>query len=546
MKNVWTIKKQVLVGFVLIIITALAMSAFTIFYLSHILKSTDLVATNSLPSIDLITDIESNMQHGHTTVLRHLFVTCTGHGSGEELRDFETVIVEGIRKNDQLLKEYEKTLLDDGDRKTYAALVSAREAYNAARKEVIGLSGHKADEEAARLIITKLDPTYDTYVEAIHKVIDHNRNVAMTQCKNITRMLWLPFIITIIGFLGVLGLFVIIATYITRRIYRPLAGLGAVMGRLQQGDFTVRAEVMRQDEIGLVAEAVNQMIDDLKTLVIQVQRSGIQVSTSVTEIAATTKEQQSTANEVAATTTEIGATSREIYATSKELARTSEEVNTVAEQTAELAAAGKEGLVSMEANMRSIMAASASVTAKLTDINDKVGNIGAVVTTITKVADQTNLLSLNAAIEAEKAGEYGRGFSVVAKEIRRLADQTAEATLDIERMVKEMTSAVSAGVMGMDKFSEQVRHGVDEVTRVGRQLDTVISQVQSLAPGFEAVSEGMSSQTLGAQQISDALIQLSEAMQQTVDSLRQSNLAIEQLHKAAHGLQNGVSRFTLS
>ena len=546
MNGVWTIKKQVLVGFTLIIITALAMSAFTIGYLSHILKAAELVATNSLPAIDIITDIESNMQQGHTTVLRHLFVTGTGHGAAEELRNFEASLVEGLRQNDSLVKEYEKTLLDDEDRKTYSRMVAAREAYNAARKEIIGLSSRKADEEAARMVTIKLDPAYTTYVEAIHKVIDYNRNMAAGQCKEIARMLWLPFIITIVGFIGVIGLFVIISIFITRRINRPLASLGVIMGRLQQGDFTVRAEVLRQDEIGLVAEAVNRMIDDLKALVVQVQRSGIQVSTSVTQIAATTKEQQSTANEVAATTTEIGATSREIYATSKELARTSEEVNTVAEQTADLAAAGKEGLVSMEANMRSIMAASASVTGKLTDINDKVGNIGAVVTTITKVADQTNLLSLNAAIEAEKAGEYGRGFSVVAKEIRRLADQTAEATLDIERMVKEMTSAVSAGVMGMDKFSEEVRHGVDEVTRVGRQLDTVISRVQSLAPSFEAVSEGMSSQTLGAQQISDALIQLSEAMQQTVDSLRQSNLAIEQLNEEAQGMSNGVSRFSLA
>ena len=78
-------------------------------------------------------------------------------------------------------------------------------------------------------------------------------------------------------------------------------------------------------------------------------------------------------------------------------------------------------------------------------------------TTITKVADQTNLLSLNAAIEAEKAGEHGRGFAVVATEIRRLADQTAIASYDIEQLVKEMQSAVSAGVMGMDKFSEEVR-----------------------------------------------------------------------------------------
>ena len=161
------------------------------------------------------------------------------------------------------------------------------------------------------------------------------------------------------------------------------------------------------------------------------------------------------------------------------------------------------------------------------------------------MADQTNLLSLNAAIEAEKAGDYGRGFSVVATEIRRLADQTAGATGDIEQMVKEMQSAVAAGVMGMDKFSEEVRRGAEVVQQVSEELSQIIQHVQTLTPNFETVSEGMQSQSQGAQQISDALSQLSEASKQTVDSLRQSNTAIELLNEAARGLQDGVARFTL-
>src|SRR5207253_3016878 len=156
-----------------------------------------------------------------------------------------------------------------------------------------------------------------------------------------------------------------------------------------------------------------------------------------------------------------------------------------------------------------------------------------------------NLLSLNAAIEAEKAGEYGRGFAVVATEIRRLADQTAVATYDIAQIVKEIQSAVSAGVMGMDKFSEEVRRGMQEVQQVGGQLSQIIQQVQALAPRFEAVNEGMQAQATGAEQISQALTQLSEAAQQTVESLKQSGLAIEQLNGTAAGLKAGVERIKL-
>jgi methyl-accepting chemotaxis protein WspA len=266
---------------------------------------------------------------------------------------------------------------------------------------------------------------------------------------------------------------------------------------------------------------------------------------TATEIAATAKEQQSTTNEIAATTAEIGATSKEISATSKELDKTMNEVNQVAEDTAHLANSGQSAIARMESTMRQIMEASSSITAKLAVLSEKTANINSVVTTITKVADQTNLLSLNAAIEAEKAGEYGLGFAVVAMEIRRLADQTAVATYDIEKMVEEMQSAVAAGVMGMDKFSEEVRHGGDEIRQVSTQLAQIIHQVQTLSPRFQTVSEGMHAQATGAQQISETLTQLSDAAHQTAESLRESNVAIEQLNEAARGLQTSVARFKL-
>src|SRR6185369_2057585 len=172
-------------------------------------------------------------------------------------------------------------------------------------------------------------------------------------------------------------------------------------------------------------------------------------------------------------------------------------------------------LTRMEGTMGHISAAAASINAKLAVLNEKAGNINQVVVTIVKVADQTNLLSLNAAIEAEKAGEYGRGFAVVATEIRRLADQTAVATYDIEQTVKEIQSAVAASVMGMDKFSEEVRRGLQEVQKVGEQLSQIIQQVQEVAPRVEAVNEGMQAQATGAEQITQALTQLTEAAQQT-------------------------------
>jgi len=159
-----------------------------------------------------------------------------------------------------------------------------------------------------------------------------------------------------------------------------------------------------------------------------------------------------------------------------------DQVASMSQDTAGFASKGQTDLSRMGEAMGSMETASKSISGRLEAINEKAENITNVVTTITKVADQTNLLSLNAAIEAEKAGEYGRGFNVVAREIRRLADQTAVATLDIDQMVKEMQSAVSAGVMEMDKFIAEVNQSAEDVGRISIQLAGSLSRFKPCRP----------------------------------------------------------------
>jgi len=223
--------------------------------------------------------------------------------------------------------------------------------------------------------------------------------------------------------------------------------------------------------------------------------------------------------------------------------RAMDDVKVKAVETADSASHSQQDLDQMEKVMRDLVTATAAITSKLDVMHEKANNINTVVTTITKVADQTNLLSLNAAIEAEKAGEYGTGFAVVAREIRRLADQTAVATLEIEQMVKEMQGAVSIGVMEMDHFSKTVTSAVEDVVRISDQVELVIEQVKGLTPKFEMVGQSIQEQSQGAQQISEAMQQLSQGSQQTSDALRESNRALETLDESTQAMRTEISRF---
>ncbi len=320
----------------------------------------------------------------------------------------------------------------------------------------------------------------------------------------------------------------------------------AVVSKAASGDLTGKVEVRGGDAIGLLGGGLATMLENLRSLLNNVQKAGIQVTTSATEIAASAKQQEATGIEQAQTSIEILATTKEISANTQHLLKAMEEATSVADYTTHATADAQGNLKRMDLTMQTMVTATDSINAKLAALSEKASNINSVLITITKVADQTNILSLNAAIEAEKAGDAGRGFSVVATEIRRLADQTSVSTWDIEQMLKEMQSAVSASVMGMDKFSEEIRRSVGEVRQVGEQLSAVMDQVQKLAPQFDLVLQGMQSQAVGASQISDTMMQLNDATQQTVESLKATSEAVHQLQYAASDLQSSVATFSVS
>ncbi len=359
--------------------------------------------------------------------------------------------------------------------------------------------------------------------------------------------------LTLAGAGGItLVLAVIAAMVLGRAIARPIGRMVEAAQRISQGNLTGANELLGQeaegkqltrDETGRLRAAMGAMSRNLSSLLGQVQRSSIQLVSTATEIAATAREQENTVTDLGASSTEVVAAVKQISATSQELSQTMDAVRATANQTGGVAGQSRDSLAAMEASMRQLAGATTAISGRLAAISDKAASITGLVTTINKVAEQTNLLSLNAAIEAEKAGEYGLGFSVVAREIRRLADQTALATLDIGATVKEMQSAVASGVMEVDKFTGEVTRGVGAVGEISRQLGGVIEQVQALAPRFDTVNEGMRAQSAGASQISEAMTGWSEGARRAAASLRQFNDATSQLREAARGLQEEMARF---
>lgn len=540
-REFWTVRNRLVFGYAIEILITLLLGVYALTRLSAIKADSMRLSQDSLPALGRIYDIDSRVGRLYGLSIKTLASTNAQHSIvlGKEVRADLEALNHGFA-------ELERSVpAESHDKSGFEPTRAALAAFSNAVVALANLEFERSAERAS-VLADQLDPTYRRLQEAIKLAMEQKRSLGAAASEEIQTAVNRAEAGIVAGIMASIFIVVFSGYYIVRAINQPLVKLTEAMENMREGDFASRLEVNRHDEFGELAAGFNHMADSLSALVSQVQESGIVLNSSATHLAGTSRQHESGAQETAATTVEIGATAKEISATSQELVKTVKEVAQVAEQTTTMAGNGQSGLLRMQETMVQVMSAASGISGKLTVLNDKAGSISQVVTTIAKVADQTNLLSLNAAIEAEKAGEYGRGFSVVATEIRRLADQTAVASHDIEQTVKEMQAAVSSGVMSVDKFSEEVRRGVQEVNQVSAQLNEIIQHVQALTPRFESVNEGMQMHAIGAQQISSALSQLGESTQQTVQSLRQSNVTIERLNEASSLLRSAVSQFKLN
>ena len=403
------------------------------------------------------------------------------------------------------------------------------------------------DRERTLVAIAELAGAFERHRSAIDrgvlilkKRVDLQQEAALAEAEEGQREVWI--VACVAG-----ALVLLVGAWLLRTVLLSVVAMRDRMRTMaeQDADLTARLQITSGDEVGELAKWLNQFLDKISGLVRAVKKSTIQLRSTVTEMAATSHEQEATVSSFGASTTQIAAATKEISATGAELTATMGELDKVAKDSASLAAGGRDSLTEMRGTMGALASSSGQISQRLSTINEKARDITGVITTITKVADQTNLLSVNAAIEAEKAGESGRGFLVVAREIRRLADQTASATLDIEQTVHQMQGAVSAGVMEMDKFSEQVRRSVSEVEAVSARLDRIIGQVQVLTERFAHVSEGMAAQAQGAGQINEAMVSLSGNVKETARSLSEFAVAAEDMKTSVEALKQELGKFKL-
>lgn len=346
-------------------------------------------------------------------------------------------------------------------------------------------------------------------------------------------------------FMGLTLAIIVISLRLVLRVsvIKPLRDILGVIVKITAGDLTERVPIKSGDELGMLAKNFNGMTESLRTLSAKIIQMGEHSSTASAEISATVEQQASASAEQSAAVAETSATIEELAGTAGQIAETAALVAGVAEETQQHAQQGFQAVDDTIKGMEVIDEKVNSVAEKTLLLGEKSQRIGTILEIINGIADQTNLLALNAAIEAARAGDQGRGFAVVAGEVRRLAEESVQATGKIKALIDEIQAETNSTIMATEESAKEVQKGVELAKRAGSSIESILDVVAENTSAAKEISVATQQQKSASEQVVMAMTSISEASKQQASGAAQTAKATEQLNQAAAELQAAISRF---
>lgn len=301
----------------------------------------------------------------------------------------------------------------------------------------------------------------------------------------------------------------------------------------------------RVDFPGLFGQAINTMVVNLRDMTSQIQEAASLIGGSASEIVAAAQQQASGASQQAASVSETTATMEELTTTARQIAENSSAVTAVAEETLRSAEEGQELMEESSKGMALIRDKTQESSEKIMNLGKNSQQIGEIIEIINEIAIETKMLSLNAAIEAAKAGEAGKGFSVVAGEIRRLAEDVVKSTDNIRSVLLEIQAAANASVLAAEENVKGVEIGAERLGRVQNALENIIAMAEQTTEAARQISVATNQQKEASEQVVNTMREISKVTQQTAMGAKHSSSAASELNRLSEELRSQVSQFKL-
>jgi len=539
-----SISTKMAIGLLIVAVVVVSMAAYSYWAMSSINKGVDEIYAHRLLPLHKLSHVHTAV-HEMQLLLIDALISPEGRQADLQAIDVTKADIE------QVLDEYRQHALSPEERAALADVERNWTAFAAEVDRIVAAVASHQGESALDLLTEHLLSEQMEKIEApLSAIIDMTEVLAAATDEQAGQTLmqstWLLALVTLIG----LGAGVGIAYWIRRNIVRSIVTVRNAAQSFAEGDLSQRVAIHSGDELEELSRSFNTMADRIQHQ-IETQREARRIleagtqnmSAASAQILAAVSEHTASANQQSAAVNQVVATVSEAQASSQQAAGKAAEV---AELAADAVRVGQEGAESVEAilsGMQDIRRKVESIAQNILALSEQTQQIGDIITTVTDIADQSNILAINAAIEAAKAGEQGKGFAVVAGEVRNLAEQSKQATAKVRSILGEIQKATNTAVLATEQGTRGVETGVSLVQNAGKVINQLSGTIRSAAQAGQQISAAARQQSIAMDQIAQAMREIGQATVQFVAGARQSEAAAQGLSDLAGELLTLANRY---
>jgi methyl-accepting chemotaxis protein len=504
-------------------------------------KALSEVYNEHLLAIEQLNDVRNNQMQ-----IRIALLSARQESDAFEILAYVDKISGLIFRTENILKAYNARTLPPEERRLADEFMKVRQHFGTAGvMPMIDLLQSEKFAEADKLRKNVLDPAYAKASAAIDALVKYQMDSVKSHYDRSIRYARNTLIISSSSIAAGLALTILIGLLITKDITRGVATLEQTASRLADGDLTTRANIRGKNELGQVAWAFNQMTDELAGLIRQLHGAADHVAVASGQLSETAEKVTLSSQNQAGQAENVALSVESLNEAVKKVALNAQNAAGAANKTSELAVRGVEVANEAAAGILKV-SETFSQSAKLIDsLGQRSQQIGHIVNVIKEIADQTNLLALNAAIEAARAGEQGRGFAVVADEVRKLAERTSTATTEISDMIQAIQLETRDTVDNMERGGRQVESSVERAKRAGEALASINDSVQQVSRMIQQIALSTKSESEASQEITARVEDIARTAKENGESIYHTASAAHDLQQLSSQLLQAVSRFRL-
>lgn len=536
------VRNKLLVVFGFILLLNLAISAINFFEFKDLNNDLNLIVEDRYVKVNKLDDIKADVLT-IAEILRNMLLV----DDQKQIDAYMNRVREVQVSVGDKLKYLEGVIRSEEGKKLFAELKASREEYIKEREKQFNYLKEGKKKEAKDLLLGSVASVQQKYLDAIERNVQFQEKMMQNTVKQTDADYRKTIIILIISSIINFLIIAFSTIVLTKGISSPIAKCTSIAEGMAEGDLSKKLDIeqgsVSKDEIGKLLIATNIMSDRLKAMLLELKSTSDTLASASQQLSASSEQMSKGVAEQSGRASQIATSSTEMSQTVIDIAKNTSSIASSAVETAKIAKTGEEIVAKAVHEVKAIAQTVSESAELMTSLGDKSKQIGDIVNVIKDIADQTNLLALNAAIEAARAGEQGRGFAVVADEVRKLAEKTSKATSDIASMINAIQGEVQKAVNSMNEGTKRVEIGVEYSSNAGKALKDIVRSVDNLQSMVQQIASATEEMSSVAEQISSDIETIAIVSKETSTGSDQIAESSSDLARLATKLSDLVRQF---